>query len=45
VRNKREVPAHIPKYKGRGGFRSAPYEFGKFLTGDVTLRHGPIPLI
>src|SRR5215217_2615240 len=40
MRNKREVGAYITAYKSRGGFRSAPNEFGKFLFGDVCMRHG-----
>jgi hypothetical protein len=45
VRNKREVSAHIPTDKGRGGFRSAPNEFGNFLVSGVSMRHGRILLI
>jgi hypothetical protein len=40
MRNKREVGAYIPAYKSRGGFRSAPNEFGKFLVANVFMRRG-----
>src|SRR5215218_4690419 len=39
MRNKREVGAYITAYKGRGSFCSAPNEFGKFLFGDMSMRH------
>jgi hypothetical protein len=35
----------IPTYIGRGGLRSAPNEFGKFLISDVYMRYGRILLI
>jgi hypothetical protein len=45
VLDQREVGAHITADISLGGFRNTLNEFGKFLVGDVFMRHGSNLLI